>query len=579
MVLRKRKDPGGGWVGAGSVWALYFLFLWQVLLTAQNPGLMADDSGEMAASARNLGLPHPPGYPLFNLLGYFATLLPVGTIAFRLNLFSALLVLASLALTLRTCREMGKGRPWSASRPGWMLLASIGILFLSGRNLFAQCLTAKGCIYALNLLFLSAVFWLRTRDPAPRLSQKFLLGLLLLWAVGMGNHWQTQVLWIPFILLWIHRSRAIRSIKALVHGLTLVLVGLSLYLYLPFRAASGCQPCWGDPTTWKGFWWVVSRRLVQETETWLQPTSFYLHSFQWIFRTAIDHWFPGSLLLAFAGSLFFWRKDRELFHSLASLGLPLLAGIALVHEEKNQYLVPVYLVALAGVAAILCFWGAGWVLEKLSRKRDLIFLTALAAASTLWLFHVRDLEDKSRYALAEDFGTNVLKGLPKNPLLLADGDHYVMSIWYHQFAQGKRPDVIFQPSVFLYHNWGWAQLAKRAPDLHDPIYSTPLFTGRIKALTDQAARHPLHYSLGREYLEPVLEQVPGFWVPRGLTFDWRPARSKAGNIVDGVKDAMAFQRVRGLEFLDGDLDPSNRQILRYYTSQPNVALSYIQKTP
>src|SRR5690242_14494689 len=88
------------------VWPVYFLILWQVLLRAQNPGLMADDSGEMAAAACNLGLPHPPGYPFFNLLGHLICQIPLGTFAFRLNLFSAFLTLFSLFLTLDVARRM-----------------------------------------------------------------------------------------------------------------------------------------------------------------------------------------------------------------------------------------------------------------------------------------------------------------------------------------------------------------------------------------------------------------------------------------------------------------------------------------
>jgi len=54
----------GEWIG----WPLFFLFLWWVLLRSQNPDLMSDDSGEMIAGSFTLGLPHPPGYPLFDLI-------------------------------------------------------------------------------------------------------------------------------------------------------------------------------------------------------------------------------------------------------------------------------------------------------------------------------------------------------------------------------------------------------------------------------------------------------------------------------------------------------------------------------
>ena len=53
------------------------------------------DSGELISAAHTLGVAHPPGYPLYVLLGWFFSRLPVGNVAYRLNLMSAFF--ASLA--------------------------------------------------------------------------------------------------------------------------------------------------------------------------------------------------------------------------------------------------------------------------------------------------------------------------------------------------------------------------------------------------------------------------------------------------------------------------------------------------
>src|SRR5258708_38141233 len=88
------------------VWPLYFLALWQILLWAQNPGLMSDDSGEMIAASYRLGLPHPPGYPLYCLLGRLFSLFPIGTVAFRFNLLASLVALVSIYLVMDTCARL-----------------------------------------------------------------------------------------------------------------------------------------------------------------------------------------------------------------------------------------------------------------------------------------------------------------------------------------------------------------------------------------------------------------------------------------------------------------------------------------
>src|SRR5579864_4567686 len=60
--------------------ALYFL-------TAARD-IVVGDSPELITAAATLGVAHPPGYPLFTMLGHLFTLLPFGSIPFRVNLLS-----------------------------------------------------------------------------------------------------------------------------------------------------------------------------------------------------------------------------------------------------------------------------------------------------------------------------------------------------------------------------------------------------------------------------------------------------------------------------------------------------------
>ena len=59
------------------------------------------DAGEFIAAARTLGIPHPPGTPLFVLIAHvWALLVPVGEYAYRTNLLSACCSAAAAALLL-----------------------------------------------------------------------------------------------------------------------------------------------------------------------------------------------------------------------------------------------------------------------------------------------------------------------------------------------------------------------------------------------------------------------------------------------------------------------------------------------
>lgn len=60
-----------------------------VYLLTLAPGVTGGDAGELIASAYTGGSPHPPGYPLFAILGRIVGQVPVGTVAWRFNVFTA----------------------------------------------------------------------------------------------------------------------------------------------------------------------------------------------------------------------------------------------------------------------------------------------------------------------------------------------------------------------------------------------------------------------------------------------------------------------------------------------------------
>src|SRR3989454_11249588 len=84
------------------VWAA-FVFVLSLLLYIWTlaPTVTLVDSGELIVAARSLGVAHPPGFPLYVMLAHLASLVPVGSVAVRVNFASAFFAaLASAMLTL-----------------------------------------------------------------------------------------------------------------------------------------------------------------------------------------------------------------------------------------------------------------------------------------------------------------------------------------------------------------------------------------------------------------------------------------------------------------------------------------------
>ena len=65
------------------------------------PTVTLTDSGELILAAYGLGVAHPPGFPLWVMLGHLASLVPVGSVAVRINFSSAVFAaFACATLTL-----------------------------------------------------------------------------------------------------------------------------------------------------------------------------------------------------------------------------------------------------------------------------------------------------------------------------------------------------------------------------------------------------------------------------------------------------------------------------------------------
>ena len=82
-----RERPASNPIGRHIPWVVGLLAFLLYLITAC-PTVYFGDSGELIAAAESLGVAHPPGYPLYTLLGRLFAMLPLGGLDFRMNLLS-----------------------------------------------------------------------------------------------------------------------------------------------------------------------------------------------------------------------------------------------------------------------------------------------------------------------------------------------------------------------------------------------------------------------------------------------------------------------------------------------------------
>ncbi len=93
----------GRYGAPAGVFAIALIVYMRTLL----PGQAFDDWGEMQVVPHVLGIPHPTGYPTYVLVAWLFELLPIGSIAFRANLLSAVCIAVALAALTSAQQRLG----------------------------------------------------------------------------------------------------------------------------------------------------------------------------------------------------------------------------------------------------------------------------------------------------------------------------------------------------------------------------------------------------------------------------------------------------------------------------------------
>ena len=203
-------------------------FIIYELTLAPSVATIFDDSLELQVVTYTLGIAHPPGYPLYTLLGQLFTLLPLGDPAYRVNMMSAVFGAVAVGFTYALCRQLFCYR---AS-------AAVGALALAISPVFwSQATIAE--VYTLNAAFLAATLWLAlwaasARDNWPVAVQRIYL-LAVVYGFSLTHH-RMALLLLPALVayLWWAFGGPMRPRLWVKLGLAMV-APLVLYGYIALR--------------------------------------------------------------------------------------------------------------------------------------------------------------------------------------------------------------------------------------------------------------------------------------------------------------------------------------------------------
>ncbi len=194
MTLVERwftRSPDHPPYGAAAVVAVVVLAGYLITLA---PTVTFWDAGELIASQKILGIPHPPGTPLFVLIGHvWGQLLPVGEFAWRTNLMSAVLSAAAAGFWFLVLYEAADRRVRAEGDGASLLpaLAAAAGAIISAFTFTNWQNSIETEVYSISTLSIAAIAWTmmrwRARRGTPRSAQLLLLVAYLL-GITIGNH-------------------------------------------------------------------------------------------------------------------------------------------------------------------------------------------------------------------------------------------------------------------------------------------------------------------------------------------------------------------------------------------------------
>ncbi len=424
------------------------------------------DSGDFIASIHGLGIAHPPGYALYIVLGrVVAPLLTWGNAAYRINIFSSLLMSMAMVLLFYS---FVPGRRMDRSS---LLSAVLASVFFATRPATID-LSRVAEIYALATSVAAGI--LVTTKVANR--KGWYLSCLL-WGLGLSAH-PTLVFLAPLYLAAFCRQKPFDR-GTITLSILFLLTGLAIFLFMPIRAHQSPDSNWGDPEHWRTFWRVVTRadygglklHPAQSVLAW--NTEDVGSQLLYFSRTLWREWQGLGLSAAMAGLFLIlrrWRRDPLGIAMMLSLLVAgpfffILANLPLEEPTTAPILqTALVLVNLLGSGAVVV--AAQALFERLARPLQWILGVALVLGMGVGVFAHWSAQSHRRDFAAYDYGRNVMRSLPPKAVLYDPDDPTAFTVRALQTLEGRRKDLILLN--FFRTRWGYEQIKSRWPDLLPP---------------------------------------------------------------------------------------------------------------
>jgi hypothetical protein len=539
------------------------------------------DTGELIAAVHSLGIPHPPGAPLFVLIARVTSdaLAPLPR-AFAVNLLSAV-------STAAACGVMA----WLIGRWTHSRAAAFAAAVCAGSMSTVWLNATESEVYAVSLLLVSAILlaadktretghwrWLALTSYAIALAVPIHVGTLVVVPAVVvlvaqspdgGIRWSMAgtLAAVAFLVLGVGLASAAmmaaavgtgaaaiasqrrHTIASAIGAFAVAAVALSVLGYLPIRSAFDPAVNFGNPREWSAMWELVGRRQYgahalwpRQAPLWAQAANLVQYMDWQVALGVASDVTPSWLrslgtaafgVLAVAGASFHRRRDPRSWLAYAVLvACGTLGLVAYLNFKAGASLgygvlpdAAPHEVRERNYFFAVGFWSlGGWagmgavaLARRLAPPATAVGI-AVAALPILLNWRAVDRGREPAASLPRETASAFLASVPARGVLVTWGDNDSFPLWYLQEVEGVRRDVTVVAAPLLGTRWYREQLARRDSLLPRALIDRAApFAEMIAPVARAAARQ--RRPLAMAITVPARHRDIGVpWALRGLAF-------------------------------------------------------------
>lgn len=427
-----------------------FISIFIIYVSTMLPSQGFFDHGELQTVVSTLDIAHPSGYPTYTLLGFiFVNIFRFGDMAWRVNLLSIIYTIGSFVCIYLFLNKLTRNNIFN-------MIPILSLAFV--KPIWDHA--GKADEHTLNLLFVFMLLYLFLLLSSSWSIRKWFL-FCFLFGLGLGNH-LLLIFTIPGFLVWflvkIFQRKIGFSGRLFSTGFIGLVLGLTVYLFLPIRQMFGNSLVEDNLLTWKGFIGYVSGSVFHSQM--LQGGSVVILKNTLAGFLLIKDYLPVPILfLSLIGiyiGLYFYTLELSvllitfLFYIVFTTNFP-------TGDPERYYLEDLSFMVVFSAFAIDYFSNSiKEFLRKIKIKYVLIFTCCWILFSALlilpyYLFISNyKLVDKSRNYEAANWSREIFKTLLPGSIILSWWN-YSTPFWYRQRVLHEREDVM----IINKNKWEW----------------------------------------------------------------------------------------------------------------------------